>query len=225
MIARHIVRTTPWATLIAGSVTGTGLLAAMTYVAATHHWPLSQDAVRLAILPVVAALAFVPRDPFRPMAETAPLPAWLTSAGQILLALPVVAVTCFAQLRLMNYTIARLQHGTTAHAPAIYPLIAQLVGWCALALAAAACCDRSRYAGLTGAVAGSVSFVLFALARYAPRVDRLFDAPPATAHAVTAAWYIVAAAATALLVAALRDRWQRYTRILASLSTKAAQKG
>jgi len=218
MIARHVVRTTPWVTLIAGCLTGTALLAAAAYAAATQHWALNQDAVRLAFLPVIAALAFVPRDPFRPMAQTAPTPAWLTSAGQILLTLPVVAVTCLAQLSLMDYTIARLSQGSTAHAPAIYPLIAQLAGWCALTLAAAACCDRSRYANLTGAVAGPVSFVIFALARYAPRIDRLFDAPPGTAHAVTAAWYIVAATATALLVAALRDRWQRYARKLRLVS-------
>ena len=214
MIASHIIRTTPWLTLIAGCVTGTGLLAATAFAAATHHWALDQNAVRLAFLPVIAALAFVPRDAFRPVAQSAPLPAWLTSAGQILLALPVVAATCWAQLRIMDYTIGHLAHGTTDHAPAIYPLLAQLVGWCALTLAAAACCDRSRYANLSGAVAGPASLVVFAIARYAGRIDRLFDAPPGTAHAVTTAWYIVAATATVLIVAALRDRWQRYTRIL-----------
>jgi hypothetical protein len=89
VLARHVARTMPWATLIAGCLAGTALLAVLAYVAGHSHQALSQGAVRVTFLPAVAALAFVPRDPFRPVAQAAPVPAWLTSAGQILLAVPV----------------------------------------------------------------------------------------------------------------------------------------
>jgi hypothetical protein len=215
-LARHIVQTMPWATLIAGCLTGTALLAVMAYVAGASHQALSQNVVRLAFLPVVAALAFVPRDPFRPLAQTAPAPAWLTSAGQTLLAVPVLAATCWVQLRLMDHTIAHLSRGTIGHPPA-YPLLAELTGYCALTVAAAACCDRSRYADLGGAIAAPLSLAAIALARYTPGMTRLLVAPPATAHAATIAWYIVTAAALALTSAALRDRWHRYTHTLQRL--------
>ncbi|MGH3190748.1 MAG: hypothetical protein ACRDPY_16685 [Streptosporangiaceae bacterium] len=202
-LAWHVMRTMPWVTLLAGCAAGTGLLAVL---ACTTSQPLGPDVVGLTFLPAVAALAFVPRDPFRPVAQAAPAPAWLTSAGQILLAAPVLAVTCWGQLRLMDHTAIRL--------PAVYPLIAELTGWCALTTAAAAACDRSRYADLGGAIAAPVSLAVIALARYAPGIDRLLVTPPASAPAVTIAWYIVTAAALAVGCAALRDRWQRYTRRL-----------
>ena len=209
VLARHIVQTMPWATLIVGCVAGTALLAVMAYVADTSHQALSEGAIRLTFLPAVAVLAFVPRDPFRPVAQAAPVPAWLTSAGQILLALPVLAATCWGQLRLMD-------HSAIAHLP-VYPLLAQLTGWCAVTVAAAACCDRSRYADLGGAIAAPVSLAAIAFAWYTPGINRLLLTPPATAHAETIAWYIVAATALILTSAALRDRWHRYTRMLQRL--------
>jgi hypothetical protein len=103
---------------------------------------------------------------------------------------------------------------TGSHLPAVYPLLAQLTGWCALAVAAAACCDRSRYADLGGAVAAPVSLAIIALAWYSPGINRLLVTPPATARAATLAWYAITAAALALTCVAMRDRWQRYTRVL-----------
>ena len=41
---------------------------------------------------------------------------------------------------------------------------------------------------------------------------RLLDAPPATSHAVTIAWYVATAGALALTGAAMRDSWRRYGR-------------
>ena len=207
--ARHAAAATPWATLLAGCLTGTALLVLLAYVARHSHQPLSQNVVRLTFLPAVAALAFVPRDPLRPLTQAAPAPGWLTSAGQTLLAAPVLAATCWAQLLLMDHTAVPL-----APRPAVYPLLAQLTGWCAVAVAAAACCDRSRYADLGGAVAAPVSLAVIALAWYGPRIDRLLLAPPATAHAAAIAWYAIAAAALLLTAAAMRDRWHRYPRPL-----------
>ena len=216
LLARPITQTMPWATLITGCLAGTVYLAVMAHVAGTSHRPLGQGTVRLAFLPAIAALAFVLRAPFRPLTHATPVPAWLAPAGHILLAVLVLAVTCWAQLRIMARTIP--PH-TLSHPPAVHPLIAQLTGWCAITVAAAACADRSRYADLGGAIAASASFAVIALAWYAPVSARFLVEPPATAHGVTIAWYTIATAALALTCAAMQDHWHRYTRNLQRLSS------
>jgi hypothetical protein len=196
----------PWATLITGCLAGTAYLAVMAHIADASHSPLGQGFVRLAFLPAVAALAFVPRAPFRPLTQTTPVPAWVAPAGHLLLAAPILAVTCWAQLRISTHAIG--------HPSAVYPVIAQLTGWCAVTMAAAASVDRSRYADLGGAIAAPVSFAAIALAWYAPMTSKFLTEPAATPHGVTIAWYAIAAAALALTCAALRDQWHRYTRNL-----------
>jgi hypothetical protein len=69
-------------------------------------------------------------------------------------AAPVLAITCWVQLRIMAHTIPA---HAVSHLPAVFPVIAQLTGWCAVTVAAAACTDRSRYADLGGAAAAPVS--------------------------------------------------------------------
>jgi hypothetical protein len=140
----------PWVTLLTGCLAGTAYLAVIARLAGASHSPLDQGTVRLAFLPAVAALAFVPRAPFRPLTQTTPVPAWVAPAGHLLLAAPILAVTCWAQLRIAARTIP--PHDPS-HLPAVYPLIAQLTGWCAVTIVAAACVGRSRYADLGGAVA------------------------------------------------------------------------
>ncbi len=216
LLARPITRTMPWVTLITGCLAGTAFLAVMARVAGTSHSPLDLGTARLAFLPAIAALAFVLRAPFRPVTQVTPVPAWLAPAGHIALAAPVLAVACWAQLRIVAHTIPLR---TLGHPPAIYPVIAQLTGWCAVTVAAAACADRSRYADLGGAIATPASFAAIALAWYAPVTSRFLIEPPATAHAVTIAWYSIATAGLALSCAAMRDRWHRYTRSRHRLSS------
>ena len=206
----------PWAALMTGCLAGTLYLAVMAHVASTSHSPLGQGYVRFAFLPAVAALAFVPRAPFRPLTQTTPVPAWVTPAGQLLLAAPFLAVTCWAQLRIVAHAIPPHAIG---HPPAVYPLIAQLTGWCAVTVAAAACVDRSRYADLGGAIAAPVSFAAIALTWYAPITHRFLTEPYATPRGVTVAWYAIAAAALALTYTAMRDHWHRYTSSLHRLSS------
>lgn len=210
-LARPITKTMPWATLLAGCLAGTGYLAAMTDMTNMTNMagtqPLGPGDVRLAFLPAVAALAFVPRVPFPPLARTTPVPAWISAAGHLLLAAPILAMTCWVQLRMMAHAIGSHIVGPP---PATYPLIAQLTGWCAVTIAAAVCADRSRYADLGGAIAAAVSFAAIALAWYAPLTSRFLTEPAATPHAATIAWYAIATAASALTCAALRDRWHRY---------------
>ena len=209
LLTRPMTRTMPWVTLISGCLVGTGYLAVMARVADTSHSPLDLGTARLAFLPAIAALAFILRTPFRPLTQATPVPAWLAPAGHIALAAPVLAITRWAQLRIMAHTIP--PH-TLSHPPAIYPVIAQLTGWCAVTVAAAACADRSRYADLGGATAAPVSFAAIALAWYAPVTSRFLVEPSVTAHTVTIAWYAIATAALALTGAAMRDHWHRYTR-------------
>lgn len=209
LLARPIIRTTPWTTLSFGCLAGTVVLAVVAHSADASHWQLSQAGVRYAFLPAIAALAYVPRAPFRPLTQAAPVPAWVGPVGHVLLAAPVLALTCWTQLLIMTLTVPA---GARGDLPAVYPLIAQLIGWCALTVAAAVCADRSRYADLGGAVAAPVSLVLIALAWYTPAFSRVLVDPPATAHGVAVAWYAIAAAALALTSATLRDHWHRYTR-------------
>jgi hypothetical protein len=208
-LARPIAQTMPWVTLIIGCLAGTVYLAVMAHVAKTSGWLLDQGNVRLAFLPAVAALAFVPRVPFRPLTQTTPVPAWVAPAGHLLLAAPILVVTCWAQLRIIAHTIPPHALG---HPPAVYPLIGQLTGWCAVTVAAAACTGRSRYADLGGAIAAPVSFAAIAFAWYVPVASRFVTEPPATPHGVAIAWYAVASAAFALTCAAMRDQWHRYSR-------------
>lgn len=201
-LALPVARTMPWGTLLAGCLAGIGYLAVVAGVGGSQ--PLDQGTVRLAFLPAVAAVAFVARTPFRSLARTTPVPAWVVPAGHLLLAVPVVAATYWTLLRIAG------------HIPVGYPLSAQLVGWCAVAIAAAACVDRSRYADLGGAVAAPVGFAVIALAWYAPGISGFLTDPPASARGVTIAWYAVASAAAILTCAAMRDQWHRYSS--ASLS-------
>lgn len=216
LLAQPVTRTMPWVTLITGCLAGTAFLAVLARVAGTSGAPLDLGTARLAFLPAIAALAFVLRTPFRPVTQATPVPAWLASAGHIALAVPVLAVTCWVQLRIVAHTIPPR---TLSHPPAIYPVIAQLTGWCAITVATAACADRSRYPDLGGAIAAPVSFAAIALAWYAPVTSRFLIEPPATAHAVTIAWCSIATAGLALSCAAMRDRWHRYTRSLHRLSS------
>jgi hypothetical protein len=205
LLARPITRTMPWRTLIAGCLTGTAVLAVVAHVADSAHWQLSQGAVRFAFAPAVAALAFLPRAWFRPVTWATPVPAWVAQTGLIVLAVPVLAVTCWMQLLITARTIP-----APGRPPAIYPLLAQLTGWCLLAVAIAACVDRSRYADLGGAIAAPASLLAMAVAVYAPEINRHLFTPPASPRAVSVTWFAIAAVALALTCAALRDHWHRY---------------
>jgi hypothetical protein len=122
-LGRHIADTMPWVTLLTGCLGGTALLAVLARLTGTSHPMLDQGTVRLTFLPAVAALAFVPRTPIRPLAQTLPVPAWVSAAGHLVLAVPVLAVTCWAQLLIAAHTTPPRAMG---HPPAVYPVIAQL---------------------------------------------------------------------------------------------------
>lgn len=206
-LLRHLIRTMPWTALLAGCASGTLVLALLAHF--TGSSPLDQSTVRITFLPAVAALAFVPHTHSRPVTQTTPVPAWITAAGQTVLALPLLAATCWAQLRLMADTTPAADAGFS---PAVYPLVAQLTAWSLLAAAIAACCERTRYAALSGAIAVPIGAALIAGAEFIPEIQRHLLTPPASPHAATITWYSTAAAALALAAIARRDPWHRYTR-------------
>lgn len=206
-LARHAAAATPWGPLLGGALTGLLLLSVLAYVADRSHSPLGQAQVRITFLPALAGLAFVVRAPVRALALAAPVPAWVTPACQLLLAVPVLAATAGIELGLMARTSPPGRELT-----AVYPLLAQLAGWAALVVAAAACCDRSRYADLGGAVAGPAGLAVIAAAWFTPGVSRLLVTPPASPQAAAFAWYLITAAGLAMIAAALRDPWHRYLR-------------
>jgi hypothetical protein len=205
----HLLRTTPWPALLAGCASGTLVLAVLAHFAGDS--PLDQSTVRITLLPAVAALCFTPHTHSRHIVQTAPLPAWITTAGQTLLALPLLAATCWGQLHLMAETVPA---GETVHLPAIYPLIAQFTAWSLFAAAIAGCYERTRHASLSGAIAVPVSTALIAVAEFTPALQRRLLTPPATPQAAAIAWYTLAAAALSLAGIAIRDQWHRYTHRL-----------
>jgi len=198
LLARHIARSMPWVTLVSGCLVGTAVLALMAQNARNSQVPLDHSAVHIAFLPAVAVLAFLLNAPFRPLTQ----------------ATPVLAATCWVQLRLVDYS---LPAGSVAHAPAVCPLIALLTGWCAVTVAIAACAQRSRYANLGGAIAAPISFAAITLSWFLPATGKWLNEPPespATMHGVTITWYAIAAAALVVTCVAMRDQWYRYARVL-----------
>jgi len=220
LLARPITRTMPWLTLIIGCLAGPTYLAVLAHAADTAHWSISQGYVRFAFVPAIAALAFVVRAPLRPLTQTTPVPVWAAPAGYLLLAAPVLAVTCWADLRIVAHTVPH-----HSGREALYPLIAQLTGWCMVTVAVAAWADRSRYADLGGIITVLASFAGVALVWYLPVTARVLVGPPASQHRVTIAWYAVAAAGLALTCLAMRDRWHRYARRLRLSPARAPAHG
>ena len=212
LLTAYLIRTMPWVTLITGCLASLAIFTILVRVAAHDHaafW-LDQGTVRLSLLPAAAALAFVPYIPFRPLTLATPVPAWLTPAGHLLLAAPFLALTFWAQLRIMAPAIP--PHAPRDPQEPLYALIAQLIGWSAIVAAAAAGTARTRFADLGGAIAASSSFAGIALAWYTPLSAKLLVKPPASPHSVTIGWYAITAAALILTFATMRDHWHRYTR-------------
>jgi hypothetical protein len=209
LLTRYIIRTMPWVTLITGCLAGLATFTVLVRVA--HHdqatfW-LDQGTIRLSLLSAAAALAFVPYVPFRPLTRATPVPAWVTPVGHLLLAAPILALTFWAQLRIMAPAIP--PHAPQDPHEPFYALIAQLIAWSAIIVAAAACTARSRFADLGGAIAAPITFTLIAFAWYTPQTAQFLVKPPASTHTVAIGWTAVAVVALVLTCAAMRDHWHR----------------
>jgi hypothetical protein len=219
LLARYLIRTMPWVTLITGCLATIAIFTIEVRIAAHYQatfW-LDQGTVRLCLLPAAAALAFVPYVPFRPLTRAIPVPACVIPAGHLLLAAPVLAVTCWAQLRIMASAIP--PHAPQDPHEPLSALVAQLIGWAAITVAAAACVARSRFADLGGVVAAALGFAVIAFAWYTPLTAEFLVNPPASPHSVTIGWYATTAAALIVTCAVMRDPWHRCTRSLGRLSS------
>ncbi len=129
----------------------------------------------------------------------------MTLAGHLLLAAPVLAVTCWAELRVIPPAIRTVEP--------FYALLAQLIGWSAVVVAVAASVARSRFAYLGGAIAAPIAFAIIALVWYTPQTAKFLVQPPAIPHSVAVGWYAITAAALIVTCATMRDHWHRYARI------------
>ena len=208
-LAPHILRTMPWVTLLASCAAGTALLDLTAHVLHASHSTVNQNTMRFTFLSAIAALAFVPQAPFRLIRRTVPVPSATTSAGHILLSVPIVAATCWLQLRIIDAGVPRL-----FVRPAVYPLVSQLVAWTALALAAATCLDRSRYDDVGGAIAAPLTLIIIGVFWFAPFLKEHLVTPPASAHSAAIAWYAITAPSLVAISLALRDPWRRYFKHL-----------
>ena len=91
--------TMPWTTLIAGCLAGTVVLAVVAHFAGTAHWQL-EPGRRSLCLPARHRGAGLRSPRPVPAADPGhPRPAWVGPAGHILLAGPLLAATCWVQLR------------------------------------------------------------------------------------------------------------------------------
>lgn len=209
LLARPVISMMPWGTIAGGCVAGTALLAVLAYFAGMSHNPLDQTTVKLTLLPAIVALTFASRAPARALTHSAAVPAWIVSGMQNVVALFALALTCSVQLVIMDHSNPSADRH---HLAAIYPLIAQVTGWAAIAIVTAACCDRTRYSDLTGAVAAPITLGLVSCAWLTPGVNHLFETGPAAPRTATIAWYTITALLLAVTAAALRDPWYRYKR-------------
>ena len=162
--APHLVRTVPWAVLIAACATGL----AVSLVSSQFLNPLrSTEGVllfsRLAAVPLAAAMAFLAWSPDRSLTVTLPAPSWLAHAFRVACALPVIGLTVFIQYELARRELAT---GSAAALPGrvSWPTqLAEFIAWLAVAAAAAAAIDRTRWRELGGAVAAPITLALIAL--------------------------------------------------------------
>lgn len=210
-LTRHVARLVPWGTLIVGSAAGVGFSLAVRAFAhpATPQAELVTG-VRLAFVPPLVGLGFVLHDRHRQLAGALPVPAWVTSALRVVLALPLVAATCWLQFWLV----------TKAKLP-VPPVATEMAGCGLITLAVAAAVERGRWRDLGGGAAVPAALALIGVLAV---LSMLKHSPvrllPTVFSGMTAAqlrewdraWLAWAAAGAAAAVAAgffSRDPWRR----------------
>ncbi len=170
-VAPHLARTMPWGVLVVGCAAGLGI----SLVARQFAHPFQQPAsivltIRAAFIPIAAAVAFLPADPHRSLTAALPAPVWLSVAGRLVIALPLLGLTGWIQLQLANTELPivfRNQGMTSVHLP--WPaLVAELIAWSAIAVAAAALVTRTRWNDLGGAIAAPAALAFIGLLAATP---------------------------------------------------------
>jgi 1,4-dihydroxy-2-naphthoyl-CoA hydrolase len=217
-LAGPAARTIPWGPLLAGC--GAGVCAGLAM--ALFRGPIRSPpgvmlGLRAGFVPVMTGLAFLLDDPHRQLTAALPVRAWLTRAVRVLLALPVICATAWAEFVLGTRALAADPRGPDAR-PAALPwtaLAAELAAWCLLALAAAAIMARTRWHDVGGVVAALGALATIAVLAVAPLhllPTAFTDMTAAERQAWTLAWrlwLVVALVAAALAAWASRDPWLR----------------
>jgi hypothetical protein len=217
----HVAGITAWGPLLAGCLTGIGVVVTLRIFAGPIETPPSLGiGIRASFVPVIAGLAFLLHDPHRQLTAALPARAWLTPALRVAMALPVLGLGCAVQLLVAGRALAAdLQ--AAGKPPAALPwlaLAAELIAWCALALALAAGLERTRWHDLAGIVAAIGAMAVVGALALVP----LHLLPATIADMTTAqqrqwawAWQLWAAAAAAAAVIAgwaAGDPWRRIAR-------------
>lgn len=220
-LSRHVARLLPWGTLAAGAVAGVGF-SLVVRMFASPSTPQAElvTGVRLAFLPPLVSFGFVLHDPHRQLAGALPVPAWLTTALRLCLALPVAAPACWLQLWLVASALTRAGGGTQETLP-LLPLATELAGCCAVMLAVAAAVDRGRWHDLGGAAAVPAGLAVLAAlaglsalngspARLLPTVfSQLTAAQRSEWDRAWLAWTAASAAGAVTTALFSRDPWRR----------------
>lgn len=195
--APHLVRTVPWAVLIAACATGL----AISLVSSQFLNPLRSTGgvllvSHLSAVPLAAAIAFLAWLPDRSLTATLPAPCWLSHAFRVACALPVIGLTAFIQYELARRELAV---GSAAAQPGrvSWPTqLAEFCAWLAVATAAAAAVDRTRWRELGGAVAAPITLALIGLLVAVPSYS-------------AGDWWATALAAGLVAAGESRDPWRR----------------
>ncbi len=152
-LTRHVARTVPWGTLAAGVLAGVGFsLVVRRFASPSTPQGELLTGVRLAFLPPLVSFGFVLHDPHRQLAGALPVPAWVTPALRLCLALPVTALGCWLQLWLVAGALANAPGGSQETLP-LLPLATEVAGCCTVMLAVAAAVERGRWHDLGGGAA------------------------------------------------------------------------
>jgi hypothetical protein len=217
----------PWGPLLAGCLAGL----AVSVVGRLRASPLDASpaaallSCRASFGLVVAGLAFLLADPHRPVSACLPAPAWLTSALRVLLAAPAVACTAAIQLGLAAASQRVLQHAREPGLPWL-SLAAELAGWCAVALAASAALQRTRWHDIGGVLAVALTLSCLAALSRLPwhPFPVLMGTRAAGAAWTKAGWLWASVCGSGLAVAAWssRDSWRRLGRPSLRLYRRAA---
>lgn len=217
--ARYVALTVPWGAVLAGCAAGLAISLVARWLAHPSQNPTSITlTVRAAYVPVIACFAFLPADPQASLATTLPVPSWLTVLTRLMIALPLLAMTAYAILRLgeSDLRVAISSSAATISQLPQLALVSELAGCMAIALAAGAIVARTQWDYLGGAVATPVALAVIALFALLPwhLLPSAFTSltPPQRAawNRAEWAWWWLSALMSVIACFALGDSWNRW---------------
>ena len=230
-LAGYAARTIPWGPVTAGGLAGIGVSVLLrVFAGPAESLAVLTAGVRVAFVPLVCAVAFVPPDAQRLLLSALPgRTAWRMTALRLTLVLPVLTATAAVELALAGraLTIDAGLPPTAAPPPLPWPTLAwsalpwpalagELAAWCLLAIALAAGLLRTRWHDVAGLAAAASAPGLAGLAglwplRLLPAVSLAATGSAHRHWAVAwAVWAATGVAAAAVASWAAGDSWRRW---------------